>query len=95
MRLIGYARVSSESQEENTSLQEQERKIKAYCEAMSHELKGIQIEVASGASLKRPALQSVLEYLPTVNGVIVLKLDRLSRSLILVRNTAPGGTTGA
>jgi DNA invertase Pin-like site-specific DNA recombinase len=81
MKLIGYARVSSESQEENTSLQEQERKIKAYCEAMSHELTGISVEVASGASLKRPALQSVLEYLPTIDGIIVLKLDRLSRSL--------------
>jgi site-specific DNA recombinase len=81
MKLIGYARVSSDSQEENTSLHEQERKIRAYCEAMSHELTGINIEVASGSNLKRPALQSVLDRLPDIDGIIVLKLDRLSRSL--------------
>ncbi len=81
MKLIGYARVSSESQEENTSLQEQERKIKSYCEAMSHELIEMKTEVASGSSLNRQSLQNVLELLPASDGIIVLKLDRLSRSL--------------
>ena len=81
MKLIGYARVSSESQEENTSLQEQERKIKSYCEAMSHELIEMKTEVASGSSLNRQSLQNVLELLPVSDGIIVLKLDRLSRSL--------------
>ncbi len=82
MKLIGYARVSSDSQEDNTSLLDQEHRIRSYCIAMNHELVGIHSEVASGSSMKRPSLQSIIEYLPTVDGIIVLKLDRLSRSVL-------------
>jgi site-specific DNA recombinase len=82
MKLIGYARVSSDSQEDNTSLLDQETRIRSYCVAMNHQLIGIHSEVASGASMKRPSLQTLLDYLPIVEGIIVLKLDRLSRSVL-------------
>ncbi len=48
---------------------------------MSHELVEIKTEVASESSLNRQFLQNVLELLPVSDGIIVLKLDRLSRSL--------------
>ncbi|MFM6579851.1 MAG: recombinase family protein, partial [Dolichospermum sp.] len=41
MKLIGYVRVSSEGQADNTSLEDQELKIQAYCTALNHELVGL------------------------------------------------------
>lgn len=48
MKLVGYIRVSSESQADNTSLSEQWRRIAAYCEAFGHELVKVFQEVGSG-----------------------------------------------
>jgi DNA invertase Pin-like site-specific DNA recombinase len=38
MKLVGYIRVSTSGQEDNTSLTEQRRRIQAYCDAFGHEL---------------------------------------------------------
>ncbi|HFV2809467.1 TPA: recombinase family protein, partial [Streptococcus agalactiae] len=38
MKVVGYVRVSSESQIENTSIVEQEERIQAYCKARGWEL---------------------------------------------------------
>lgn len=81
MKLVGYVRVSSESQSENTSLSGQVEKLEAYCKAMGHELVEVYKEVGSGKSVKsRPVFNVALEALDDADGLIVAKLDRLARS---------------
>ncbi len=82
MQLIGYVRVSSDSQEDNTSLVEQQERIHYYCAAMGHKLIETRSEVASGSNMNRPILQTIIDSLPNIDGIIVLKLDRLSRSVL-------------
>jgi site-specific DNA recombinase len=38
MKLVGYIRVSTQEQADNTSLADQRKKIKSYCAATGHEL---------------------------------------------------------
>ena len=82
MKLVGYVRVSSESQEDNTSLENQERRIRAYCEAFGHELVEVFIEVGSGKDTEnRPIFQKALESLKNqADGIVSLKLDRIARN---------------
>ena len=94
MRLVGYCRVSSESQAENTSLADQEKKIRAYCDALGHELIAVYAEVGSGKSAaNRPKFQEALASLAIADGVIATKLDRLARNcldvLLLVERLKP------
>ena len=82
MKLIGYVRVSSEGQADNTSLDDQQEKIKAYCTALSHELVGTYQDVQSGGrSENRKGLQTAIADILAgkADGIIVLKLDRLGR----------------
>ena len=69
--LIGYCRVSTDSQE--TSLQEDALK-KAGCEK-------IITDIASGAQDERKGLQEIISFARSGDVVIVWKLDRLGRSL--------------
>lgn len=82
MKLVGYVRVSSESQEENTSSDEQERRIRAYCEAFGHELVKVYREVGSGKDTEnRPLFLEALEMVKSeVDGIVSLKLDRIARN---------------
>ena len=82
MKLVGYVRVSTESQEDNTSLADQQRRIRAYCEAFGHELLEVFIEVGSGKDTEnRPQFQSALARLKTdADGIVALKLDRIARN---------------
>ena len=82
MKLIGYVRVSSESQEENTSIESQTDRIKAYCLAFGHELVKVYVEVGSGKNMvDRPEFCQALEDLKTIaDGVIAVKLDRIARN---------------
>ena len=85
--VIGYRRVSTEEQASGGfSLEAQEKKIRAYCDL--YELNLIRIESdpgASGKDLNRSGIQSVLGELRRrkggIGGVVVAKLDRLTRSL--------------
>jgi site-specific DNA recombinase len=82
MKLIGYARVSSEGQADNSSLEDQQEKIAAYCTALNHELVGLYKDVQSGGeSENRKGLQAALADMldGKADGLIVLKLDRLVR----------------
>lgn len=82
MKLIGYVRVSSEGQADNSSLDDQQEKITAYCTALSHELVGIYQDVQSGGrSENRKGLQTAIADILAgkADGLIVLKLDRLGR----------------
>ncbi|MGB2925428.1 MAG: recombinase family protein [Limnothrix sp.] len=82
MKLVGYVRVSSESQADNTSLAEQKKKIEAYCYAFGHELAGMFTEVGSGKQAgDRPQFQSALDMVrDEADGIIAAKLDRLARN---------------
>jgi len=81
MKLVGYVRVSSESQAENTSLGEQRKKLENYCTAMGHELIQIFEEVESGKNTKnRPVFQKALQTLDKADGLIACKLDRVARN---------------
>lgn len=92
MKLVGYCRVSSEGQRDNTSLPEQQRRIKAYCEAFDHELIEMFVEVGSGKDTEhRPQFQAAMGMVATIaDGIVSLKLDRIARScrdvLVLVED---------
>jgi DNA invertase Pin-like site-specific DNA recombinase len=82
MKLIGYIRVSSEGQADNSSLEDQQDRITAYCTALNHELIGTYQDVQSGGrSENRKGLQSAIADVLAgeADGIIVLKLDRLGR----------------
>lgn len=85
MKIVGYIRVSTQQQADHgQSLDLQERKIRAMAELQEAEL--VEIVVDGGQSAKdmnRPGLERVLEMvkLRQVQAVVVLKLDRLTRSV--------------
>jgi site-specific DNA recombinase len=89
MNVIGYVRVSSEEQvAHGVSLDAQEEKIRAYCKAKDWDLLDVvRDEGISGKNLNRPGLQSILTKAHKRNGrrgfdgLIVVKLDRLTRSV--------------
>jgi DNA invertase Pin-like site-specific DNA recombinase len=82
MKLVGYIRVISDGQAENTSLLEQRKKIEAYCVAFGHELVAVYEEIGSGKNVEhRPKFQEALESLKNnAEGIIAAKLDRLARN---------------
>lgn len=63
MKLIGYCRVSSKGQENNTSLETQAEKINEWCRFNKHELGVIFTGVESGAGLDRQAFWQALRLL--------------------------------
>jgi site-specific DNA recombinase len=85
IRVDGYIRVSTEEQStEGVSLPLQEDKIRDYCKLYGLDL--VKIERDAGVSAKtmdRPGLATVLEDLERgrVDGLVIYKLDRLTRSL--------------
>lgn len=81
MRLVGYVRVSTDAQRDNTSRDEQKRAIKAYCDTYKHKLVRIFEEVGSGGRMdNRPAFQQAVESLDNVDGFISYRLDRVARN---------------
>jgi len=83
MKVVGYIRVSTEEQaREGISLENQEAKIKAYCESQDWELVEVfSDEGFSGKDMKREGLKNLLIFLEAdqVNVVVVYKTDRLTR----------------
>ena len=86
LRVLGYARVSSEEQAESgAGLAAQRRAIRDACAARGYELVEIVQDAGwSGKSLDRPGIAAALARLDSgeVAALVVSKLDRLSRSLI-------------
>ncbi|MBX3221917.1 MAG: recombinase family protein [Labilithrix sp.] len=84
-RVVGYVRVSSDAQaEQGVSLDAQREKLKAYALALDLELVAIVEDAGySAKTLKRPGLQVALEHLTEgrASGLLVAKLDRLTRSV--------------
>lgn len=84
MRVIGYIRVSTDGQEASgLGLEDQEAKVRAYCQLYDLELVAVHRDAASGKSLNRPGLQAALAAMKAgqAEGIIVAKLDRLTRSV--------------
>jgi site-specific DNA recombinase len=86
MRVIGYVRVSTNEQAENgVSLDAQKQKIRAYCKGNGwHCVEVVRDDGYSAKDLKRPGLQRILAEFPAkrrrLDGIVVTKLDRLTRS---------------
>lgn len=92
MKVVAYLRVSTDNQQESgLGLSDQEQKIIGYCKLYDLELVKIIKEAASGRSLDRPGLQEALNMLEKgeAEGLIVAKLDRLTRSVRDMGMTIP------
>ena len=85
MRVVGYIRVSSEDQaRDGVSLDAQREKVRLFAELHGLDLAEVVTDAAvSAKTLDRPGLSRVLAMLDAgeVGGVIVWKLDRLTRHL--------------
>lgn len=85
VKVVGYVRVSTERQaQEGVSIDAQKAKIRAYCAAMDLVLVDmISDEGFSAKNLHRPGIQRVCDNLSTgtAQGVVVVRLDRLTRSV--------------
>ena len=84
-RVVGYVRVSTSKQaEEGHSLPAQRARLAAYCELYGLELAAVLADEGASASTMdgRPGLAEALRLARTgaVDGVLVVKLDRLTRS---------------
>lgn len=83
-KTIGYVRVSTQDQAtEGVSLDTQEARIGAYAAAMGFEISEVIRDAgASAKSLQRPGTAQILEGVAngSIGRVVVLKLDRLTRS---------------
>lgn len=82
--LIAYLRVSTDEQgDSGLGLEAQAAAIKVYCASQGHELTGMVREIESSRG-KRPILEDVLQHIEqgTYGGIVVAKLDRLSRSVV-------------
>lgn len=81
----GYVRVSTDEQaEQGYGIQTQTARIESYAQALGLDLGEIITDDGySGATLERPGLEKLLQKVEAgdVEGVIIFKLDRLSRSL--------------
>ncbi len=83
MKVVGYVRVSSRSQEDNGSLDSQVAAIKRECEYRGYELATIFTEVKSASgSVERQEFDKALAYMEdnNLNGLIVYDIDRYFRN---------------
>lgn len=83
--VIGYARVSTEEQAASgLSIEAQRERIRAYCVARGWELADVIVDAGQSAKcLDRPGMAKVLRLMRErlVDGIVALKLDRLTRSV--------------
>ena len=87
MTVAGYARVSTENQLENYSIEEQTGRLRAFCAAKGWTLGELYVDGGySGGNTDRPALRRMLSHIRRggVDAVVVCKLDRLSEPHFLM-----------
>ena len=84
--MVGYVRVSTEDQGElGVGLEAQREAIRSACAARKWQLVAIHEDIASGKELtKRPGLAAAMAVIHggEASGLVVAKLDRLSRSVV-------------
>lgn len=84
-KLVGYLRVSTKDQAESgASLAAQRSSIEAWALAGGHEIVSWCVETASAKDTNRPELQHAMRLVleGSADGLVVTKVDRLSRSVI-------------
>lgn len=83
-RAIIYLRVSTTEQADSgLGLEAQERRCRAHCEAQGWEVVAVFVDAGvSAKSLDRPELENALRALAAGCALVVLKLDRLTRSVV-------------
>lgn len=82
MRIAIYIRVSTMDQVEGYSLDNQRERLTAFCKAQGWEDVTVYMDDGeSGTNMDRPGLKRLIRHVEEkkINGVVVLKLDRLSR----------------
>lgn len=80
---VGYARVSTTSESQETSIPTQRDRIKSYCESKGWSFKKFfQDKGSSGKDVERPGFNSLKSFLQDrdVDALIVTNLDRFSRN---------------
>ena len=86
MRVLAYVRVSTEEQADSRAgLEAQRAAIRAECKRRGWQIVGVVEDAGySAKDLKRPGVQAALEQLERkqADGLVVAKLDRLSRSML-------------
>jgi DNA invertase Pin-like site-specific DNA recombinase len=92
MKLIGYLRVSSESQLDGFGLDTQEAAVRSWIKSGDHKLTDLVSDAGvSGATeaLDRPGLTEALQAVLTgmADGIVIARLDRLARSLSIQEAT--------
>lgn len=87
MRVATYSRVSTNKREQKPEVQIHE--LKRYCKVRGFKIKHEIVDRASGAGDDRPGLKQLLQLVRAreVDAAIVVKLDRLFRSLKHLVNT--------
>lgn len=84
LRVVGYCRVSTEDQTENTSLEDQQKKIEAYAISQGWIMDRLFIEQGSGSNVEgRPTYREMVSYAKAngIQAVVVNAADRIHRSL--------------
>ena len=78
-----YARVSSEKQEENTSISMQIEKAQSYAATYDYHVQDVFQDVSSGGNTERDGFKAMMKAVDTqvIHAIIVFKLDRLHRSM--------------
>lgn len=81
-RVVIYIRVSTlEQAQEGYSIDEQKKRLIAYCKARGWTIVEILVDPGfSGSNLERPGIQALISHIKDYDMVLVYKLDRLSRS---------------
>lgn len=79
-----YARISTEYQQEGSSLEEQEHKARLWCELNDYEVKAVCVDsgISGKNSDNRPALQEALASVGRGDALVVYKFDRLARNTV-------------
>ena len=83
-RAVGYCRISTIMQVDNTSLKDQENKIKMYCKLHNIDIDKMFIDKAvSGKSTDRPEYDNMISHVKenNIDMIVVYKNDRIHRSL--------------
>ncbi len=96
-KVVGYARVSTKEQAGGYSPDGQVAKLRMYCELHGLDLVAVHQDLGrSGKNLDRPGLREALDDLDSgrAGGLVVAKLDRLTRSVRDLDRLLEGWFTG-
>lgn len=83
MKVLGYIRVSTLTQTDNTSIAEQKKAIRQFCKLNKYDLVEIFEDSDSGRKANRDGFREMLDRLKANNmdGIVALRIDRLFRGV--------------